>query len=137
MEVAEDLKVERTWAEVIELRHPLADYLFAYMPTHNMAIIIELVHGVPYGNIYTGTVELSAESLLTLLEAKRERKRREDVCIAKHSNVIYLYLPERGYFAKFTDGELEYDIGDVSEFHESIYPLEDVVVVDELKQICK
>jgi len=136
MEIAE-VKVEKTWAKVVELKHPLADYLIAYVPPHNMAITIEFVHGVPHGYVHFGKAILSTETLLTLAEAKRKKKKTEDVCIAKRNNIVYVYLPERKYVAKFVDGRLEYDIPDTENYRGDIYPLEDVAAIEELKEVCK
>jgi len=130
-------RIEKTWVNVVELKHPLADYIFMHAPAHNMAILIEFVRGVPYGRIYMGTAKLSVETLLHLLEARRRRKRSEDLCLVKRGNVVYVYLPERGYAAKFVNSELEYDIPDVNDYNESIYPLEDVAIFEKLKEICK
>jgi len=136
MEVTEELKVERTWAEVIELRHPLADYFFAFLPVHYMAVIIEFVHGVPYGK-YVSKVELSAETLLRLLEARKRRRGKEDVCIARRGNITYIYLPRRRYLAKFTGTELEYDIPDAYNYYRELYPVEDVENIETIKEMCK
>jgi len=135
MEVVE--KVEKTWAEVVELKHPLADYLVLHLPVYNMAVLVEYVHGVPYGAISFGKVTLSAETLSVIAEAKRKRKKTEDVCIAKRDNIVYVYLPERKHLVKFVDGKLEYDISDTENYRDDIYPLEDVVIVEKLKEICK
>jgi len=137
MEVAEDLKVEKTWAETLELRHPLADYLFAYLPVYNKAILIEFVHGVPYGRLHIGKASISVETLSTMLKARKRRRKTEDVCIAKRDNITYIYLPERSYVVKFIDNELDYDIPDVDDYNESIYPLEDVTAIEYLKERCK
>lgn len=136
MEVAE-VKVEEAWAKVVELEHPLADFLIAYAPSLNMAIVIEYAHGVPYGHIYAGKVTLLAETLSTLVEAKRRRKAAEDLCIVRRDGNTYIYLPERRYFAKFNNGELEYDIPNTSNYRNDIYPLEDVAVVESVKEICE
>jgi len=130
-------KVEKTWAEVLELSHPLADYFFAHLPVHNMAILIEYVHGVPYGRLHASTVNLSVETLSTILKARKKRKKTEDLCIARRGNTTYVYFPERSYVIKFTDNELEYDILDADDYNENMYPLEDVITIERLKEKCK
>jgi len=73
MEVVEDLKVEKTWANVVELKHPLADYLIAYIPPRNMAIIIEFVHGVPYGyKVILSTSSIQRPRAAWLLQSMSE-----------------------------------------------------------------
>jgi len=137
MEVVENLKVEKTWAKVVELVHPLANYIVAYVPPYDMVITIEFVYGVPYGVVSFGKAALSAETLSTIAEAKRKKKKTEDACIVRRNNVIYIYLPKRRYFAKFVNGELEYDIPDAENYRNDIYPLDDIAVLERVKEICK
>jgi len=135
MEVVE--KVEKTWAEVLELSHPLANYFFAYLPVYNMAVLVEYVHGVPYGRLHIGKINLSVETLSTLLKARKRKRKAEDLCITERGNTTYVYLPERAYLVKFVNNELDYDVPDVNDYNENIYPLEDVAVIEYLKEKCK
>jgi len=119
--ISEKLEIRKVYAEVLEFRYPWTDFTVIHMLPDCLAFI-DTPQGVPYGRLScNGNIELPIQDFITLLNAKKVKRSEESACIAKRGNAAYVYWPRRQYLAKFIDGELEFDIPDVSEYYEGLF----------------
>jgi len=84
-----------------------------------------------------GKLELPLQDFIILLDARRVKRKVEEVCVATFGDATYVYLPERKYLAKFTGSELEYDIPDLDNYYTGLYSVEDVNNIEEIKEACR